>query len=133
MGRTNIATQVEDESELLERFEEFEEATGYGNRSKAVRAALRRGLDEFENEGDGGTYSLVEEWLLNVAAVVAGVALVLAVVSVVPSVPIQAGITVSALLLLSSLAAVLAVDQGLLSRLGAATPDVGGESSEVAE
>jgi hypothetical protein len=51
----------------------------------------------------------------------------------VPSIPIQTGITVSALLLLSSLAAVLAVDQGVLSRLGTATPDVRGESSEVTE
>ena len=133
MGRTNIATRIDEDSELLERFEEFEEATGYGNRSKALRAALRRGLDEFESEDDDAGYSLVEEWLLNVAAVVAGIALVLAVVSVVPSIPIQTGITVSALLLLSSLAAVLAVDQGLLSRLGASTPDVRGESSEVAE
>jgi len=132
MGRTNIATQVEDESELLERFEEFEEETGYGNRSKAVRAALRRGLDEYESDGSN-SYTLLEEWLLNVAAVVAGVALVLAVGSLMPTMPVQAGVTVSALLLLSSLAAVLAVHQGLLGRLGSATPDVVGDSSEVSE
>jgi Arc/MetJ-type ribon-helix-helix transcriptional regulator len=80
VGRTTIASQFDDDSELLERFEEFEEETGYGNRSKAVRAAIRRGLDQYDEEQqeDGQrAYTTFEDAALTAASVIAGMALFL--------------------------------------------------------
>ena len=56
--QTTLATKIGEESELYKQFEQFEEETGYRNRSKALRAALRRGLDE-GNDSFSNT-----EWLL---------------------------------------------------------------------
>lgn len=73
VGRTTIASQFDEDSELLERFEEFEKETGYGNRSKAVRACMRRGLNQFEDEQESAerTYTAIEETLLTMASVIA--------------------------------------------------------------
>lgn len=80
MGTTTIASKIDEDSELLERFEEFEEETGYSNRSKALRAVIRRGLDQYDEEQreDGQrAYTKVEDALLTAASVIAGMVLFL--------------------------------------------------------
>jgi hypothetical protein len=84
VSRVTVGSQFDEDSELLERFEEFEEETGYGNRSKAVRAVIRRGLDQYDEEQrEGGqrAYTAVEESLLTVASVIAGAVLFLPLLS----------------------------------------------------
>ena len=84
VSKVTVGSQFDEDSELLERFEEFEEETGYGNRSKAVRAVIRRGLDQYDDEQreDGQqTYTAVEESLLTVASVIAGAVLFLPLLS----------------------------------------------------
>lgn len=63
-----IAAQVSHDSELHERFEEYEEDRRFETRSEAVRALLRAGLDQYEEEQqehreDARTSTGVEEWL----------------------------------------------------------------------
>ena len=63
-----IAAQVSHDSQLHERFEEYEEDRRFETRSEAVRALLRAGLDQYEEEQqehreDARTATGVEEWL----------------------------------------------------------------------
>jgi Arc/MetJ-type ribon-helix-helix transcriptional regulator len=67
-GVDTIAAQVSHDSQLHERFEEYEEDRRFETRSEAVRALLRAGLDQYEEEQeqhreDARTSTGVEEWL----------------------------------------------------------------------
>ena len=116
---------------MLERFEEFEEETGYGNRSKALRAALRRGLDHYDEEerNDGQrAFSAIEESLLTLASVIAGVVLFLPLLGLFGVVELSTVIAVGAGYL--TIAAAIALGVDLRARRGA---DEGNAIGEVAD
>jgi len=72
VAEKTIACKVDDESELYDRFAEYEE--DFGNRSQALRAAMRAATDE----DDGGQeWNTFEDVILTTASVLAGVALFL--------------------------------------------------------
>jgi hypothetical protein len=52
MSDKTLGTQVDEDSVFYERFEDFEKESGYVNRSAAIRALMRDGLDQFEEEQD---------------------------------------------------------------------------------
>ena len=52
--REMLSAQVSKDSALLEQFQEYKERNGYENRSEALRAALRQGI-EADTEPDGPT------------------------------------------------------------------------------
>jgi hypothetical protein len=61
MGKKTLGAQVDEDSGLYQRFEEFEEE--FETRSEAVRAAIRRGVtadDDQEDEKDTGRPTLKE-------------------------------------------------------------------------
>ena len=130
MGKTTIASKIDEESELLERFEDFEEETGYGNRSKALRAAIRRGLDQYEEEQQEPRrrgYTAVEESLLTIASVIAGVVLFLPLLGLFGVVELSTVIAVGAIYL--TIAAAIALGVDLRARRAA---DEGNAIAEVA-
>lgn len=94
MGETKtLASKVDDESELFERFERFEDETGYGNRSKALRAALRRGLDAYEAEDqDQRSHTPVEGLFLSMASFLAAGSIFLLVLAFAGIVPLSAAL-----------------------------------------
>lgn len=110
-SKTTLASKVDEDSQLLQRFEEFEEETGYGNRSKALRAALRRGLDDYEaeKESQGGH----REQLLNVAFNTAAGTLVVVLLWLMGVLPEVIGLPLGAsLVTVSAIAVVLAYLDG---------------------
>ena len=65
-----IGAQVSHDSQLHERFEEYEEEMGFESRSEAVRSLLRTGLDAYEEEKEeyreeARTYTPAAEWCRN--------------------------------------------------------------------
>lgn len=65
-----IAAQVSHDSQLHERFEEYEEEMGFESRSEAVRTLLRSGLDGYQQEQEeyreeARTYTPAAEWCRN--------------------------------------------------------------------
>ena len=68
--KDTIAAQVSHDSQLHERFEEYEEELRFESRSEAVRTLLRTGLDQYEKEQEehreqARTSTPAEEWCKN--------------------------------------------------------------------
>lgn len=62
-----IGAQVSHDSQLHERFEDYEEEMGFESRSEAVRSLLRTGLDAYQEEQEqhreeARTSTATEEW-----------------------------------------------------------------------
>jgi len=84
----HMTARVSSDSRLWEDFEDFREREGYESKSEAVRAAVRRGVLEQSDAGQGaedtglftgGLHALGSDWypLARDAVIVAGVALLL--------------------------------------------------------
>lgn len=68
--RDTIGAQVSHDSQLHERFEDYEKEMGFESRSEAVRSLLRTGLDTYEEEKDeyreeARAYTPAAEWCRN--------------------------------------------------------------------
>lgn len=112
--RHMLSAQLQTDSPLNERFEEFRECEGFESKSEAVRAAMRIGLDEYHSDGR----SALDELLLSTASNLATIAIVVALVAAAGLLtPATAGI-VGGLSLLGAVALIAEVRYRALRSLG---------------
>jgi Arc/MetJ-type ribon-helix-helix transcriptional regulator len=97
-----LSAQLQTDSPLNERFEEFRETEGFESKSEAVRAALRLGLDDYESN-DGPDRSATDELLLSTASNLATIAIVVALVAAAGLLSPAAGALIGGVSLLSAL------------------------------
>lgn len=122
-----LNAQVDEDTELWTAFDEFQETEGYESKSEAVRAAVRRGVMD---KDDGRSFSSLEETLLTVASVIAGVVLFLPLLALfgVASVSAVSGAGVAYL----AMAAVIVLAVDFRARRADEAPS-GAERQEVAD
>jgi len=125
-NRETLSTQVDPESDLFERFQEWE--SEYSSRSEAIRAAIREGMaeeaitrEEFEEvlreqrrEAQIGSW---ESAALTSATMLASLAIAVAVLTILPIVPSFEAIATSAILIAASVGLVVGVTRGTIERL----------------
>jgi len=125
-NRETLSTQVDPESDLFERFEQWE--SEYSSRSEAIRAAIREGMaeeaitrEEFEEvlreqrrEAQIGSW---ESAALTSATMLASLAIAVAVLTILPIVPSFEAIATSAILIAASVGLVVGVTRGTIERL----------------
>jgi Arc/MetJ-type ribon-helix-helix transcriptional regulator len=97
-----LSAQLQADSPLHDRFEEFRDVEGFESKSEAVRAALRLGLDDYESD-DGPDRSATDELLLSTASNLATIAIVVALVAAAGLLSPAAGALIGGVSLLSAL------------------------------
>jgi len=125
--RHMLSAQLQTDSPLNERFEEFRETEGFESKSEAVRAALRLGLDDYESD-DGPDRSATDELLLSTASNLATIAIVVALVAAAGLLSPAAGGLVGGVSLVSALVLIGEVRYQAVRTLGPL-----GATKEVAE
>jgi hypothetical protein len=103
VAEKTIACKVDDESELYDRFAEYEE--DFGNRSQALRAAMRAATDE-----DGTQQrTSADEWLLSTASNLATAALIIGLLGVFGALPVPTATATAAACVVAAIVAAGAV------------------------
>lgn len=140
--RITISTRIDEESELYQNFAEFEER--FGNRSEAVRVALREGIAEDELSTDelrelmqqqqrDARVGLWQSSILTTALLLAVSALVVGLSSLLVFVPTTSAAVISALLLVLSVSCIGAVRLGWVEKVSNTLRDGASNSPEVAD
>lgn len=124
--RKTLSTQIDPESELFKDFLEYEKE--YSSRSEAIRAALRDGMaddaitrEEFEaalrEQRDEAQVGSWENAALSSATLLASLAIVVAVSTMLPFVPSLEGWVMASILVAAAGAIAIGVFRGTVERL----------------
>lgn len=142
-----LNAQVDEDTELWTAFAEFKEQKGYESKSEAVRAAVRAGvMDEDEDELStdelrelmqqqqrNARVGLWQSSILTTALLLAVSALVVGLSSLLVFVPTTEAAVISALLLVLSVACIGAVRLGWVEKVSNTLRDGASNSPEVAD
>jgi hypothetical protein len=140
--RVTLSAQVDEDSELFQEFEDYEEQ--FGNRSEALRQAIRDGInddtisreeffEEMEQQRREVHLGVWEDAALSVASILASVAILAGVATLLPVVPTAAGFQMGGLLLLAAALTAYAVQKGAVAKLEGEYRPIFSRSGDAAE
>ena len=118
--KTYITTQIDEESELYQRYEDFVDEKGHSSKSAATRELVRFALDEHESSDPAGGWTVLERVLLTASSVLAAIVALLPLLYFGGILTLTTTIAAGLVYLAASGSLALAVSYGLFRRTGPA-------------